>query len=218
MALHINLYNEIQKAELARRRDPLKLASFAGIAFAVLLAFYYLYRWNAVSGVDSEAKRLLAEWSKVEPRQKQAIAQEQDLRNQQKANQLLVERVQNRFYWGPIFEELASVVPRNVQITSLVGDADLQKPPVTLLLAGVAAGQEPRTVAEQFRLALQQKLAATRKEVLVSFDANSLEDSPNTISLDGKSLATATFKIRVQLRSKPVAEVPPEPRVSTRRK
>ena len=202
MALHINLYNEIHKAEQARRRDPLKLAGLLGIAVAILLAFWYLYRLNTVSEAESQAGGVAAEWTKLEPRQKKAAEQEQLLLAQSKTNQLLVDRVQNRFYWAPLLQELAAVVPGNIQITTFAGDFDPQKGP-SVVLSGVSAGQQPRTVAETFRLALQEKLLAAHHEVTVTFDANSLEDSLDLVNVDGQALPTATFKIRLQIKDKP---------------
>ncbi|MEI6349576.1 MAG: hypothetical protein WCP06_00550 [Verrucomicrobiota bacterium] len=208
MALHINLYNEIQKAEQARRRDPLKLAGLAGIVVAFLFAFYYLYRLSVVSGAEAKAGGIAAEWSKLEPRQKKAAEQETEAIARTRTNQALVERVQSRFYWAPLLEEVASVVPPNVQITSLAGEVEPRKTPASIVLSGVAAGQQPRTAAEKFRLALQEKLSASKLDVSVSFDANSLEDSIEVVRLEGQMLPTATFKIRVLIKDKLAAAAP----------
>lgn len=197
MALHINLYHEIHKQEEERRRDPFKLAMLGLILIAVALAGYYFYRAEAVHGVESQLAQVQAEWAKLGPQAASAKTREAGLLIQEKANQALIDRLQGRFYWAPFLGQIAATAPRNVQITSFVGDLKVRKGPVDVLLAGVAAGQQPRSEAEKFRLDLLKKLASSFYGVSATFDANSLEDSPEIISLDGQSLATVTFKIRL---------------------
>ena len=205
MALHINLYNELQKEAQARRRDPAKLAMLGGVALAVLMVFYYGYRRSAVAALDAHAGGLRAEWTRLQPDQTAAKAREAELMVQQKANEALVERLQGRFYWAPFLERLGRAVPANVQIASLVGEFSDRKKPVSVLLNGIAAGQQPRTVADDFLKTLQQKLSKDYEALTAQFDANSLEDGAATVDLNGQALPTATFRIRLQFKAEPPA-------------
>ena len=222
MALHINLYNELQKQAQARRRDPVKLAILSGVLLVALFVFYYGYRRSVVGGLDVKVSGLKDEWAQLQPQQTNAKAREAELLGQQKANQALVARVQSRFYWAPFLERFGLAVPGNVQITSLVGDSPAPgKPTVTVLLSGIAAGQQPRSVAEQFRITLQQKLSKDYGGLEAMFDANSLEDGAATVDLNGQSLSTATFRIRLQFKAEPpaAAQTPtPSPTPRARKK
>lgn len=211
MALHINLYHEIRSQEEERRRDPFKLALLAGILIALAFFCYYVYRAGVVHGVEARLAGLQEEQAKLQPQADAAKTREAELIIQQKADAALIDRLQNRFYWAPFLGQIAAAVPRNVQITSLTADLTARKGPVNLLLAGVAAGRQPRTVAEAFRLNLAQKMAASFYNVSATFDANSLEDSLELVELDGQPFATATFKIRLHFFLDPTAAATPTP-------
>ncbi len=197
MALKINLYHEVLKAEQDRRRDPFKLATLAGIAIACLFIVYYLYRLGSVSGLHAKAGGLRAQWSKLEPQQTAAVAREAQLNLQLKANQIFINRLQGRFLWGPFLQTLAVAVPPEVQITDLSASPPAAGKSGDALITGLAAGQEPRGVAEKFRARIQQKFGAVYSDVSAKFDANSLDDSPMTVQMDGKTLNLATFRIRM---------------------
>ena len=210
MALHINLYHEIYKEEQARRRDPAKLATYAGIALVVLLIGIYGYEWISIEAVRSQAQEQERQWKKLEPQATAAKAKEADLLAQQKVNAALVDRLQSRFYWAEFLTHFQEVVPANVQITQFNGDVDAQKSKqANITLNGVAAGEQARTAAEDFRVGLQQKLAPYYSDVSAIFDGNSLEDSQEVVQLNGKSLNTVTFRIRLQFKITPPAPVAP---------
>ena len=217
MALHINLYNELQQEAEARRRDPVKLATLGGVLFVCALVAYYLYRSSEVAVMQTRVRGLQAEWAKLEPQDKAARTRETELLQQQKNNQSLIDRIQGRFYWASFLDRFVAAVPANVQITSLIGDCQTTAKPVSVILTGIAAGQQARGVAEQFRIGLQQKLSAYYAELTARFDANSLEDSPTPADIDGKSLPTATFRIRLEFNCKPpVPEQTPAPSATPR--
>jgi Tfp pilus assembly protein PilN len=211
MALHINLYHEVHKQEEQRRRDPFKLAGLGVILIFLAFVCYYFYRTEVVHRVEAQLSDLQAAWAKLEPQATAAQTREAGLLTQQKANEALIDRLQSRFYWAPFLGQIASVAPRNVQIMSLAGDLTARKGPVNVLLTGIAAGQQPRTAAEAFRLSLQQKMATSFYGVSATFDSNSLEDSPEVIQLDGQALATATFKIRLHFFLDAKSAAPPVP-------
>ena len=85
-----------------------------------------------------------------------------------------------------------------MQITRLGGDIsgeNLRRCAITL--DGLAAGSDPRRVAEDLRTAIADKLSPKYKNVTSTF--KTLEDGTETVMLDGKPANTATFSITVQL-------------------
>ena len=201
MALHINLYHEIHKQADRERRDPVKLASLGLVVILLCLVLWYFYRSSTVRGLEVRRNVLRDQWAKLEPQLKTALDNEPKLLTQQKTNQELMERLQNRFYWAPVLAQLQALVPPNVQIIALAGDIappkEGKKPPMSLLMRGVAAGAMPRAAAEEFRQALQAGFSQAYSDVSVVFDANSLEDGLEMVQLNGQTLPTANFKIRV---------------------
>jgi hypothetical protein len=68
-----------------------------------------------------------------------------------------------------------------------------------LTIDGLAAGTDPRRVAEDLRTAIADRLSPRYKNVTSTF--KTLEDGTETVALDGKQVGTATFAIVVQLYS-----------------
>ncbi len=214
MALHLNFYHEIQREAQARARDPVKLAGLAGAALAVLLLAYYGYRSYAVSRVEAKLASVQKEWKRLEPAQAEAKKREAELFVLQKSNKALVDRLHGRLYFAPLLDKIATATPPTVQITSLAADyADPEKP-ATVLVSGIAAGLQPRSAAEAFRLALEKEVSGQYPKATASFDANSLEEAEENIEWSGESLHTARFKIRLTLEGRPPAkeEAPPAPK------
>lgn len=205
MALHLNFYHEIQKDAQVRARDPIKLAGLAAAAVAILLLGYYFYRSMAVSRVESARRSMVSEWEKTEPKLKAAVAREKELVALQSRNATLMKRLDGRFYWAPLLQHIAEVTPEEVQLTSLSGN--LAHPRVTLVLAGLAAGQQPRLVAEQFRAGIEERLQSLYAGSRVSFDGNSLEETGRQVDLGGKALPVARFTLRATFETTP-AETP----------
>ena len=206
MALHLNLYHEIHRQAQRERRDPVKLAGLAAILFVVFLVCWFSYRVSGVNAVERKRNELRIAWSRVEPQMKQAMENESRLLAQQKSNQALVERIHERFYWASFLDKCAAATPAHIQMLTFTGELGVDKEnkkTVNVLLRGVAAGAQPRTAAEDYRHALQERLAKIYSEVSVVFDANSLEDGADAVTLDGQTLGTATFRIRVQFNPKP---------------
>jgi len=202
MALHLNLYHEIHRQSERERRDPVKLAMLAGLVLAVLLALWYFYRLNTVGDLERKRSELQAMWTKLEPQMKAAVEIEPELLARQKSNQALVERIQQRFYWGPFLEKIATLTPEHIQILAFTGTVEPDKEvgkAVTVLVRGVAAGVQPRTSAEDFRRSLLQAFSGLYGDVSAGFDANSLEDGVENVQLRGQNLGTATFRIRLQI-------------------
>lgn len=198
MALHLNLYHEVHMAARLKRRDPLKISIYGLSAIAALCACYYFVELMKMYGINDELARVKSEFDKIEPAAKAAKKREDELEAQVRASDQLVKRIEGRFYWAPLLAQFAQVVPREVQITRMGADItgdSLRKCSITV--DGLAAGADPRRVAEDLRTALAEKFSPTYKNVTSVF--KTLEDGAELVLLDGKQVATATFSINVQL-------------------
>jgi len=206
MALHLNLYHEIQKQDLQRRRDPLKLGVYGVVVVIFALAAYYFYRMDQVRIVSGSAKRLQVQWQMAEPKAKDAQLLESQLTTTIKTKEDLVQAIESRFYWAPLLERIQQSVPGNVQIITFRGAMDGGNKKGVLNISGVAAGVEPRKVAEDFRTNFVAKCLAKYKDVDSKFSA--LEESETTVQFEGKSLNSALFSLQFQFT---VEEANPSP-------
>ncbi len=214
MALHLNLYHEIQKQKQQSRRDPLKLGMVGVGLIALCLAGYYLMRLREASSVMSRMDQMQAVWDKLEPEQKAAAAKQEDLAKAIKTSDALVQRIENRIYWAPLLGQLLEVTPKNVQITKFDGTAANDKTPTcSFTIVGLSSGAEPRRVAEELRTALHKKFAENHGAVTAAFQM--LEDAQETVSVDGKPMPVANFGIKLDMSARPpvkqlAANIPPK--------
>lgn len=198
MALRLNLYHEVIKAKAMKRRDPLKISIYGLSALAACFALYYFAQLVRMHSIGDQYTRVKGEFDHLEPLAKAAKKREEELNKQAATSAKMVARIEGRFYWAPLLAELTQVVPREVQVTRLGGDisGDAQRR-CSLTIDGLAAGTDPRRVAEDLRTALAERLAPKYKNVTSTF--KTLEDGTETVMLDGKQVSTATFAILVQL-------------------
>ena len=211
MALHLNLYHEVNTAKAIKRRDPLKLSLYGLAAVIAGFASYYVIELVKLHTINTELSMVKSEFTKVEPLAKTAKKREEELNAQMKSGDLLVKKVENRFYWAPMLEQVMQVVPREVQVTRMAGDIagdGLRR--CSISLDGLSAGADARKVAEDLRTALAEKFSANFKNVTSKF--RSLEDGTEMVMLDGKQVPTAIFAISLELTTGAVAAAPP-PRV-----
>ncbi len=212
MPLRLNLLHEQQAARAQRKRDPLKLGLYALGGVAALFVAYYLVRLGTSASLHSQLAGKKAEYSKkYELPLKNADAREKELTRTTAAASALTARVEGRFYWAPLLDVLLRTVPREVQLLGFGGNDDPKDKNVGFTLEGVAAGKEPRAVAEQFRITLGNNLNAKygAGAANVRFRSGALEETKTTVALDGQQQLTARFTIEVTLR-KPSA-APPGP-------
>ncbi len=198
MALHLNLYHEIQKQHRARKRDPLKLGMY-GLG-AVVLGFvgYYFLRVAQVSEVTGKLAGIEAEWHGLEPKQTAAATREAEITAQSKLSEALVGQIEGRYYWGPVLERIMQTVPAEVQLVRLEANRAADKAKnVSVVLNGISTGTEPRRTAEDLRTALEQKLASDTLKVTSVF--KQLEETEDRAQLHGRALPTATFTIQIEL-------------------
>ncbi|MGB8168439.1 MAG: hypothetical protein WCF18_13160 [Chthoniobacteraceae bacterium] len=211
MALRINLYHEVQKARQLKRRDPLKLSIYGLGGLVALFAIYYVIEVGRMHGMSVELKKVQAQFNVLEPKAKAAKKREEEMNVEIRKSELMSKRIEQRFYWAPMLEQIAQTVPRDVQITRLAGDLSgdsMRK--CSLILDGISAGGDPRKVAEDLRTAIAEKLGPKYKTVTSNF--KSLEDGTEMVLLDGKQMPTASFAINVQLTSGEEAAPPPPAR------
>ena len=218
MALHLNLYHEIQKQKIQSRRDPLKLGMVALGVVALCLAGYYFARLREASMVMSRLDQMEAQWEKMEPQMKAAKARETDLSVSIKTSDALVQRIEGRFYWAPLLGQLLEVTPKTVQITKFDGKSTNDKVAAcSFSITGLSSGAEPRRVAEELRTALRNKFTENFSDVAATFQM--LEDAPETVLVDGKSMAVANFGIKLDMtrqEAKQVADNAPPAKTRTR--
>ena len=198
MALHLNLYHEVQKERQLKRRDPLKLSMYGLSAMAALFAIYYFIELGRMHGMTVDLDRVQAQYNSLEPKAKAAKKREDEINLEIRKNDLMARRIESRFYWAPMIEQISQAVPREVQITRLVGDLSgegIRK--CSLTLDGLSAGTDPRKVAEDLRTAIAEKLGPKYKAVTSNF--KTLEDGSEMVLLDGRQMPTASFAINVQL-------------------
>lgn len=200
MALHLNLYHEVQKQEALRRRDPLKLSLYGMGAVALAFAGYYFLQVGKHSSVASENRAAQSEYDTLKSKADLAQKRADEITVMLDTSKKLTERIDSRLYWAPILEKLATAVPPNIQLTRLAGDAsgeDVKR--CTLTIDGIAAGEEPRQVAEEFRKSIADRFGEKFQTASATF--KSLEDSAESVRVDGKLTPTATFSINIQLQS-----------------
>lgn len=209
MALRINLYHEIQRTRKQEQYDPLKISFICLGVIALALAGLYFTKLSEINDLRARYAAHKAELSKLQPAAAQAKLDEAEATKQLQLAETFTKRIEDRFYWAPVMETVSQVIPRNVQITKLYGDISavgLSEPVrrVGLNLDGITAGEQPRKVAEDLRLALIETLGKKFKGVTASF--RSLDDRVERIKLDNADMNTALFSITISFQA-----VSPEP-------
>lgn len=205
MALYLNLYHEVQNQKLKRQRDPFKIAIAAALMVAVGFIGYYLWRVEVVKRARSAAAQIQSDWGKLEPKFKEAEAQKQEYEQNIALADILTHRIENRFYWAPLIQQIVEVVPQEVQVTALDGSLSTDgTKKVSLSISGLAADPQPRAVAERLRIAIQNKLSSQYRQATATFV--SLEDGAEPVVVQGHSVPTATFVIGVTFSSPDIAE------------
>lgn len=208
MSLHLNLLHEEISEQRQRQRDPLKLGMIALGSIGALLFLYY--GWNAYRTLNIKSHLSAAEqdWAQVEPKVTAAQKKSDQLTETINTTRVLESMIDSRFFWGPFLERVAHCVAPNNQLTSLEGTVSEDKS-VTVALEGVAAGREPRAVAEDLRQLLQEQLGKAYSGASVQF--KTLEDIDTIVSLDGTTVPMARYVINVNLSGAEAASATPSP-------
>ncbi len=232
VAISINLLHEKHAQERQRQRDPLKLGVYVLGGIIACFILYYLFAWFSAQRIFNQRDDLKGRWEKKQ-REAAAVTQlEIDMKSMAAASTALTNRIEKRFFWGPVLDTIYRVVPAEIQLINFGGSNPRKADAITMQLDGIAAGTEPRAVAEKFRLALLGALDAKYREIRekaglppqpsgISCLFRVLEDQPGvTAKIDGKDLPTAKFVMDIRLR-KPFAAAPacrlPRPRGPNRK-
>lgn len=205
MALHLNLYHEIQKQKALQRRDPLKIAGAALALVATGLAGYYLLQLNSLRILGNDVSRLKGEYAALQPKADAAKKRGDEIALTMKLGDTLINRMEGRFYWAPVLAKLLNAVPREVQVRRMSGDVNGESVKRCVLsLEGVAVGADPRKVAEDLRRSLLDEFSASYKSVTSNF--RSLEDSEPVI-VNGRKVPSAFYGINLVMEvDNPVAD------------
>ena len=210
MALRLNLYHEIEKEKAASRRDPLKIAAYILGGTVAIFAAIYVIQLSKSATLRTKFVALKSEFDQLDPKAREAEKREKTLTQTFDTSQRFVSSIESRFYWAPVLADIVKVVPREVQITKFTGNVqgeDVKKAQMTF--DGVAAGTDPRRVAEDLRQALVETFGRRFKNVTASF--RQLDESAEVVQLDGRSLPTATFAITISLQIGEEAPATPPP-------
>ncbi len=214
MALSINLLHEKHKLERQRQRDPLKLGVYLLGAIVACFLAYYLIAWAGSQGKFNQRDELRAQWEKKQRETAQVTQLETDMKLTAAASTVLGNRIDKRFFWGPVLDLLYRTVPPEIQVSNFNGSNPRRGDFATVQLDGTSAGPEPRAVAEKFRTGMIAALSANYREVTVSF--RQLEEQPGiTMKVEGQDLPSARFTLDLKFRkpAAPAAAVPtPTPR------
>ena len=214
MALHLNLLHEEILEQRQRQRDPLKIGIMVLCALGALLVIYYM--WNVYRTLETKSRlsTLNRNWSKVEPNVTAAQKRVTELNGVIKTTQALDNYIDKRFYWGPFLQKLGECVAPNTQLTSLSGSVLEEDKGISISIEGVAAGREPRSVAEDLRQMLLEQLKQIYGEVRVEF--KSLEDVDQIVIVGGTHMAMAHYTLTIVLQphaaAKPAATPVPKGR------
>lgn len=211
MALHLNLFHEIEKQKALQRRDPLKLSMYGMGLVAAGLAGYYVLQLTSAGAASSELSRIEAEYNKLKPRAEQATRRKEELSVAIKTSETFVKRIEGRFYWATVLQHLTELVPGEVQITKMNGEiANDAARHGTLTLDGISAGAEPRKVAEDLRRNLIDKFSPQYKHVAATFTL--LDDGKEGVRMKGQVVPTANFTIKLTLQLNEDEAPPPPPK------
>lgn len=213
MPLHLNLLHEIESQKAASRRDPLKIAIYILVAIAAMFAGMYFWEVGRFASVNSHHARLKAEFDKLDPRAREAEKRETALKETFEMSEKFLQSIEGRFYWAPVMEEVVKIVPREVQITKMTASVqgDVIKR-ANFNFDGIAAGEDPRSVAEDLRQSFIETFGKKYRNVTATF--RQLEDSAETATLDGKKLPLAVFGIALSLQAGEEAPATPVPAVN----
>jgi Tfp pilus assembly protein PilN len=217
MPFNINLYHEVLRARREEQYDPLRLSMIGLGVIVACLAGYYLLALAGKSSVVNEYEAKQRAYDELQPKVATATKEEEEINKVLALADKMTQRIEGRFYWGAVFEQLVVVVPPTVQISRCSGSVSqdaLQKAQITM--EGIAAGDEPFRVAEDFRVKLIGGLQGKFKNVTAKLA--SLEAGSEKVTYGNGRLPTAQFTMEISFvsQSTPDPTPPQEPRRAKR--
>jgi hypothetical protein len=216
MALHLNLLHEEILEQRQRQRDPLKIGMIALVGCGVLLFLYYT--WNAYRTLEIKSRLTTIEraWKKIEPGVTAAQKEVADLEGVIKTTRALDDYIDNRFFWAPFLQKVSRCVAPNTQLTNFDGNVLEENRGINVSLEGVAAGREPRSVAEDLRQTLLEQFRLSYSDVKAEF--KTLEDLDTIVNVAGTHMATAHYILTVNFNPAAVPKPAESPAATRARK
>src|SRR5712692_1538862 len=203
MALHLNLLHEEILEHRQRQRDPLKIGMMVLAGFGALLFLYYMF--NAYRTLETKSRLSAVErnWTKIEPEVTAADKRVAELEGVIKTTSALDNYIENRFFWAPFLQKISHCVPPNAQLTSLDANILDENKGISISLEGVAAGREPRSVAEDLRQMLIEQLGHSYSGVKVEF--KTLEDLDTIVNVGNTNMTMAHYHLAINFNPSPTA-------------
>jgi len=216
MALHLNLLHEEILEHRQRQRDPLKIGMMVLAGFGAFLLIYYMFNAYRTLEIKSRLRAVERNWTKIEPEVTAAHNRVAELEGVIKTTRALDNYIENRFFWAPFLQKVSHCVPPNAQLTSLEASVLDENKGVSVSLEGVAAGREPRSVAEDLRQMLIEQLGQGYSGVKVEF--KTLEDLDTIVNVGGTNMPMAHYLLAINFNPGPMAKSAASPSPDRTRK
>jgi len=204
MALHLNLLHEEILQQRQRQRDPLKIGMMVLAGLGALLFLYYMFNAYRTLEIKSRLSAVERNWTKIEPEVTAADKRVAELEGVIKTTSALDNYIENRFFWAPFLQKISHCVPPNAQLTSLDANVLDENKGISVSLEGVAAGREPRSVAEDLRQMLIEQLGHGYSGVKVEF--KTLEDLDTIVNVGGTNMPMAHYLLAINFNPRPTAK------------
>lgn len=204
MALHLNLLHEEMLEQRQRQRDPLKIGIMVLAGLGALFFLYYMFNVYRTLEIKSRLSAVERNWTKIEPEVTAADKRVAELEGIIKTTSALDNYIENRFFWAPFLQKISHCVPPNAQLTSLDASVLDENKGITVSLEGVAAGREPRSVAEDLRQMLIEQLGHGYSGVKVEF--KTLEDLDTIVNVGGTNMPMAHYLLAINFNPSPTAK------------
>jgi hypothetical protein len=204
MALHLNLLHEEKLEQRQRQRDPLKIGMMVLASFGVLLFLYYMFNAYRTLQIKSRLSAVERNWTKIEPEVTAADKRVAELEGIIKTTSALDNYIENRFFWAPFLQKVSHCVPPNAQLNSLDASVLDDNKGISVSLDGVAAGREPRSVAEDLRQMLIEQLGHGYSGVKAEF--KTLEDLDTIVNVGGTNMPMAHYLLAINFDPSPPAK------------
>lgn len=216
MALHLNLLHEEILEQRQRQRDPLKIGMMVLGGFGALLFLYYMFNAYRTLEIKSRLRAVERNWTKIEPEVTAANKRVAELQDVIKTTRALDNYMENRFFWAPFLQKVSHCVPPNTQLTNLEASVLDDNKGINVSLEGVAAGREPRSVAEDLRQMLIEQLGHGYSGVKVEF--KTLEDLDTIVNVGGTNMPMAHYLLAINFTPGPMAKSAASPSPDRTRK
>ena len=119
MPIRINLLAEAHAAEEARRKDPVKRATYIGAFFVFCVVLWSGTLQMKLFVAKSELGSVSVKWSSIEKNHKTTVDAQKTSREEEKRRAALYEVSTNRFLWGPALNAFQQTSVDGIQVVKL---------------------------------------------------------------------------------------------------